>query len=886
MAAQEAIDTAMLATEEAESGGGGAGAGAADELDELEALFASALGSAPQLAVKRVAEDATLFSWYDQEDQPGGGTGAPSEQQRLAALGGEEAPDYTLEEIAGQRASLPAYRERRNIVRTVVQHPTTVISGETGCGKTTQVPQYLLDYCDQHSIPCNIICTQPRRISAMSVAERVASERGERCGDTVGYSIRLESVCSARTRLMFCTTGILLRRMEEDPTLGGVTHVVVDEVHERSEESDFILMVLRDIQAVRPAGEPLRVICMSATLNSGQFASYFADPASGAPAPCVHIPGRTFPVEELYLEAALAATAHVLRPKADWARRMSPGRDSMVLKMRQTQAAKAAAAMTMITGAPAAAAAMAAGASNGGKEAELTAEQEEELLLAAAYDEAAEDEAQLMAQISAMARKPPPAGGAPGGAQGGAGAAAVAAAVDVEELADSQLTEEELGRRYAALGYGTQVAHSLYLTDPEQLNAELVRDVVAWLVQGADGARLPQRRLRQPLPIHPRTRRLDGAILVFLPGLKEIMTVHELLLRDPAFSGADARRWLLPLHSSLSSQEQKLVFRRPPAGVTKVVLATNIAETSITIDDVVCVVDTGRMKEARYDAMRKMASLEDVIVSKANARQRAGRAGRVRAGLCIHLYSAHTAARLAPQQLPEIQRVPLEQLCLRIKVLGFPGTVASVLAKVMEPPAAEAVEKAINILVELDAMDRGGPDREQLTSLGHHLAALPTDVRIGKLLLYGAMLGCIDPVLTIAAALSYRSPFIAPFDKRREADESKRQFSKEVLALQASRGQVLGAGRGQQSDHLTLLVAYNQWNALRGMGKKYAFCHQRYLHAKTMDMIAQTKRQFVELLSDARFLPPRLRQRQVEAAGRRQGGDGVAASVGAAANQK
>jgi ATP-dependent RNA helicase DHX57 len=329
-----------------------------------------------------------------------------------------------------------------------------------------------------------------------------------------------------------------------------------------------------------------------------------------------------------------------------------------------------------------------------------------------------------------------------------------------------------------------------------------------------------------------------------------------------------------------------MVFRRPPKGVTKVVLATNIAETSITIDDVVCVIDSGRMKEARYDAVRKMASLEDCIVSQANARQRAGRAGRVRPGVCIHLFTKHCADRQMPQQLPEIQRVPLEQLCLRIKVLGFPGSVSSVLAKVIEPPSADAVDKALSNLVELDALDRSN-GKEELTSLGYHLAALPTDVRIGKLMLFGAMLGCIDPVLTIAAALSYRSPFIAPFDKRKEADESKRKFSREVMEQQArqqGRGQDAEAVKGQQSDHLTLLAAYNQWNALRGMRDKYSFCHQRYLHGKTMDMIAQTKRQFVELLSAARFLPPRLRSRSVEAAGRRQGGDGVAISVGHAAN--
>lgn len=124
-----------------------------------------------------------------------------------------------------------------------------VISGMTGCGKSTQVPQYILDdwmvNTKGGSPHCNVICTQPRRISAMGVAERVASERNEKVGNVVGYQIRLESKTSAMTRLLFCTTGILLRRLESDPDMALVTHVIVDEVHERSEESDFLLMILK-----------------------------------------------------------------------------------------------------------------------------------------------------------------------------------------------------------------------------------------------------------------------------------------------------------------------------------------------------------------------------------------------------------------------------------------------------------------------------------------------------------------------------------------------------------------------------------------------------------------------------------------------------------------
>ena len=150
----------------------------------------------------------------------------------------------------------------------------------------------------------------------MSVAERVAAERGENIGGTVGYTIRLESKCSSNTKLLFCTTGILLKRMEEDPDLVGVTHVFVDEVHERSLESDFLLMVLRDLM-FRRFDDPTcpKIVLMSATLDAELFNRYFEG------APSVKFPGRAFPVTELYLEDAIELTRHVVRPGADWARK-------------------------------------------------------------------------------------------------------------------------------------------------------------------------------------------------------------------------------------------------------------------------------------------------------------------------------------------------------------------------------------------------------------------------------------------------------------------------------------------------------------------------------------------------------------------------------------
>ncbi|CAN0267513.1 unnamed protein product, partial [Ectocarpus sp. 12 AP-2014] len=200
--------------------------------------------------------------------------------------------------------NLPAHLQRKDIVKTIRDNQVVVLSGETGCGKTTQVPQFVLDdLIDQgEGGKCNIICTQPRRISAVGVADRVASERCERVGGTVGYQIRLDSRVGPSTRLTFCTTGILLRRLTSDDTLAGVSHVMVDEasgVHERDLQTDFLLVILRDLLPKRP---DLRVVLMSATLQArmGRLADLFTKYFHGCPA--ITVPGRTFPVEVTYMD--------------------------------------------------------------------------------------------------------------------------------------------------------------------------------------------------------------------------------------------------------------------------------------------------------------------------------------------------------------------------------------------------------------------------------------------------------------------------------------------------------------------------------------------------------------------------------------------------------
>nr|KAG5687084.1 hypothetical protein BaRGS_017102 [Batillaria attramentaria] len=201
---------------------------------------------------------------------------------------------------------------------------------------------------------------------------------------------------------------------------------------------------------------------------------------------------------------------------------------------------------------------------------------------------------------------------------------------------------------------------------------------------------------------------IDGAVLIFLPGLADIQELFQ----------------IFALHSVLSSEDQGRVFAVPPAGIRKIVLATNIAETGITIPDVVFVIDSGKVKENRYNERSQMSSLIEVFISKANAKQRQGRAGRVRDGFCFRLYTAEKYHKMAEFTLPEILRVPLEELCLLIM--------------------PSSVQRAMSLLYEVGACFA---DTRELTPLGHHLASLPVNVRIGKMLIYAAILGCLEPVV-------------------------------------------------------------------------------------------------------------------------------------------
>lgn len=337
-----------------------------------------------------------------------------------------------------------------------------------------------------------------------------------------------------------------------------------------------------------------------------------------------------------------------------------------------------------------------------------------------------------------------------------------------------------------------------------------------------------------------------NAILVFAPGMEEINRIVRTLQNSSRLNSiVPGGIKALPLHGSLSPSQQNKVFDTPPPGVLKIVVATNVAETSITIDDIVVVIDTGRVKEMSYDVSRGLTRLKEMWVSQAAAQQRRGRAGRVRPGHCWRLYSRRTWTEVMEKNTaPEVLRVPLQGLVMDVKgILGDKAVdVDKVLQNMISPPNRKATEQAINMLTTIGAID---VYTGHLTPLGHHLVRMPCDSRLGKMLIYGALLRCMDPILTITAALSHgRQIFFSPVDRRQEAEDARKSL--------------LGSSASSKSDHLAIVSAYNGWRASFKKGGRVEaskFCGKYFLSEQSMDAIHIGRKQYADILADLGFLP-------------------------------
>jgi ATP-dependent helicase HrpA len=496
--------------------------------------------------------------------------------------------------------ALPVSQRRDDLLAAIRDNQVVIVAGETGSGKTTQIPKMCLEL--GRGVRGLIGHTQPRRLAARTVAERIAEELDTPLGEAVGYTVRFTDHVGDNTLVKLMTDGILLAEIQRDRTLSRYDTLIIDEAHERSLNIDFILGYLKELLPRRP---DLKVIITSATIDPQRFSAHFHG------APIVEVSGRTFPVEVRY------------RP-----------------------------------------------------------------LIEEASEEDSEDVVRDQTEAICEA---------------------------VEEL------------------YGEA----------------------------------------------------PGDVLVFLSGEREIRDTADALAKRNLRNTE-----IVPLYARLSSAEQHRVFQ-PHTG-RRVVLATNVAETSLTVPGIRYVVDPGTARISRYSLRTKVQRLPIERISQASANQRKGRCGRVAEGICIRLYTEEDFESRPAFTDPEILRTNLASVILQMTALGL-GDIAAF--PFVEPPDRRNIKDGVDLLGELGALDVAQTDpRKRLTPLGRSLAQLPVDPRLGRMILEADRNGCVREVVVIAAALSIQDPRERPLDKQQAAAEKHARFA------------------DPQSDFLTLL---NLWQYLR-----------------------------------------------------------------------
>ncbi|KAL0965522.1 hypothetical protein UPYG_G00282400 [Umbra pygmaea] len=763
------------------------------------------------------------------------------------------------------RRSLPVYERQEEIVHVIKDNRVVLVVGETGSGKTTQIPQFLLDDCNRNGIPCRIFCTQPRRLAAIAVAERVAAERGETIGQTIGYQIRLESRVSPKTLLTFCTSGVLLRTlMAGDSTLSTVTHVIVDEVHERDGLSDFLLTKMRDLLQTMPN---LKLVLSSAALDVDLFLRYFGC------CPVIHIKGRPFEVKQLFLEDILRTTGYANKDMmnykkeiqreekqqtslTEWCKvqegssRQNPhretkscvlqendllddGGDSVFNQLKEKDASSLdpwllkemdACISDIFLNQDADAFVqlfnliMSENVSVDYMHSETSATP---LMVAAGRGFLSQIE-QLLSMGASIKLKASNGWTALDWAKHFQQAEAV-------DLLESYLSSLEAGK----LDEMSLVKASTTEMSPED------QELLKVYHHCFDDERVDLGLIMHLLH-NICTSSEEGAVLIFLPGYDEIVGLRDrILYDDQRFSEHSHRYQVFTLHSNMQTLDQKKVLKNTPAGIRKIILSTNIAETSITVNDVVFVIDSGKVKEKSFDALNHVSMLKMVWISKASAVQRKGRAGRCRPGICFHLFSRLRFNNMQEFQVPQLLRMPLQELCLHTKLLApITCPIAEFLAKAPEPPPIHIVKNAVQMLKTIDAMDPW----EDLTELGYHLADLPVEPHLGKMVLCAVVLKCLDPILTITCTLAHRDPFVLPSQasQKRASMLSRKRFT-----------------AGTFSDHMALLRAFQAWQKARSDGWERSFCEKNFLSQATMEMIMGMRTQLLGQLRAIGFVRAR-----------------------------
>ncbi|XP_078303917.1 ATP-dependent RNA helicase TDRD9 isoform X1 [Panthera onca] len=548
---------------------------------------------------------------------------------------------------------LPINRCKDEVISLIESNSVVIIHGATGSGKSTQLPQYILDHYVQRSAYCNIVVTQPRKIGATSIARWISKERAWTLGGLVGYQVGLEKIATEDTKLIYMTTGVLLQKIVSAKSLVEFTHIFVDEVHERTEEMDFLLLVVRKL--LRTNSRFVKIILMSATISCKEFADYFAVPVQNKmnPAYVFEVEGKPHSIEEYYLDDL----GHIHHG------RLSPH----IL--------------------------------------------EEPVITKDIYE----------------------------------------VAVSLIQMFDN-LDVKESGSK------------------------------------SSSGAQFVAER---------------SSVLVFLPGLGEINYMHELLTNM-----VHKRLQVYPLHSSVTLEEQNNVFLSPVPGYRKIILSTNIAESSITVPDVKYVIDFCLTRTLVCDEDTNYQSLRLSWASKTSCNQRKGRAGRVSKGRCYRLIHRDFWDSSIPDHVvPEMLRCPLGSTILKVKLLDM-GEPRALLATALSPPGLGDIERTILLLKEVGALAVSGqredenPHDGELTFLGRVLAQLPVNQQLGKLIVLGHVFGCLDECLIIAAALSLKNFFAMPFRQHLDGYRNKVNFS-----------------GNSKSDCIALVEAFRTWQACRQRGE-------------------------------------------------------------------
>jgi len=739
--------------------------------------------------------------------------------------------------VRKDRMRLPVWEKKNEILSAIAACDVVVITGETGCGKSTQVPQYLMEL---KGLNYKIVCTQPRRLSAITLAERVAEECGSgRIGDSVGYSIRLDSKRGPNTSLLYCTTGVVLRQVTNSSNaFSDTTHLVIDEVHERDINADFLLTIVREhlLEMKRAGQKTLKLILMSATMQVDAFLQYFRNKAYPLDCAFVKVPGKLYNVHHLFLEDILARTDYIgrlmkrnkrlenaLASIAERQETMDLDEKLGLVKEEEEDAGEAEGEKVecqlcnemfeTVTEFAVHAASCTGAASEPTWQSAWVVEDEDD-----DDDEVdVDDDNEGKKENGADLKEP-----------GKPSSSAEVSSPTILRIATG--SDWELLEQYQ---YSRQLTG---LDDDTYVDVGLVVEILQLIEQGADnlGNFFPEFND----DFQKTARGEKGSVLIFLAGWDDISKMIDTLSDHPVF-GNTQRFMLLPLHSGVTPASQKKVFQRSPRNVRKIVCSTNIAETSVTIDDVLYVIDAGTSKTKRYDPHSKVSSLTTGIIAKANATQRSGRAGRVRSGICFRLFSQKRFESMLEEEAPEMQRTSLEEVCLQSLVLLDKQTVkissSSVdqekvyvrdfLSRAPDPPKDMSVRNALNLLFELGAIDRD----ERMNPLGIALAALPLDPRLGKMVLIGAILGMKETAVTLAAfASTGRDPFVIPLTgiEKREFEESRKCLI-----------------YGVDSDQFASVRAFEEF-----MRRGFAVCSELFLSPSIMKTVKQTRLQIMRLI--------------------------------------